>query len=316
MTQSIAEPLATEIEGQFFEDAVAGLTASRKTLNPKYFYDELGSAYFDEICALTEYYPYRSELSLLPQVATDLANLLEENISVVEFGAGSLHKIRPLLSGVKQIEEFIPVDICDEHLQQAAASLQKQYDQLAVSPVTADFCHPIKLPRSRLQRMGFFPGSTIGNFAPGDAKDFLRSARSTLGTDAKLLIGVDTKKSPAMLHSAYNDSCGITAKFNLNVLHRMNRELGSNICVENFQHYAFYDTTRGRIEMHLVSLMKQSFQLGEYTIAFEQGESIHTESSYKYNPQDFAVLAKNSGWKIENSWFAENNLFSMYLLHS
>lgn len=316
MNRSTAEPLASCSDSQFMTETVEGLTATRKTLNPKYFYDENGSSYFDEICQLQEYYPYRTELSLLAEVAQDLAASLEASVSVVEFGAGSLHKIRPLLDKVSQIEEFVPVDISDDHLQHAAASLQQQYSQVAVSPITADFCQPMNLPRSGLQRMGFFPGSTIGNFAPGQACDFLRSARSTLGANSQLLIGVDTKKSPALLHDAYNDSRGITAKFNLNILHRINRELGSNICVDNFQHYAFYDTTRGRIEMHLVSLVAQRFQLGEYVVEFEQGESIHTESSYKYNPQDFAVLAENSGWSIENSWFADDDMFSMYLLRS
>lgn len=288
--------------------------ATRKALSPKYFYDEVGSQYFDEICDLNEYYPYRTELKLLPKVAADLAKSFSESVSIVEFGAGSLHKIKPLLDTVTQIEEFVPIDISVEHLQQAADALQKEYSHISVSPVAADFCRPITLPSSRHQRMGFFPGSTIGNFTPGEATEFMRSARTTLGDNAKLLIGVDTKKSPEIIHNAYNDSLGITAKFNLNILHRINRELGCDICVENFEHYAFYDATLGRVEMHLVSLIEQSFQLGDYTITLEQGESIHTENSYKYNPQDFASLVAKSGWHTQQSWHAENGMFSMYLL--
>lgn len=316
MNQTTAEPPTTTANSHFFNETLKGLMAARKTLSPKYFYDEVGSQYFDEICDLHEYYPYHTELKLLPKVAADLADLFAQSVSIVEFGAGSLHKIKPLLDAVTQIEEFIPIDISIEHLQQAARTLQKDYNHIAVSPVAADFCRSITLPPSRHQRVGFFPGSTIGNFTPAEATEFMRCAHSTLGDNAKLLIGVDTKKSPDIIHSAYNDSRGITAKFNLNILHRINRELGSDICVDNFEHYAFYDATLGRVEMHLVSLVEQSFQLGDYTITLEQGESIHTENSYKYNPQDFASLVTKSGWHIQQSWLAENGMFSMYLLHA
>lgn len=299
---------------EFLDETLEGLLAQRKTLCPKYFYDQLGSQYFDEICRLEEYYPYRTELKLLPKVARDLAGRFQQGVSVVEFGAGSLHKIKPLLDAIAQIEEFVPIDISDEHLQQASQTLQRQYKEITVSPVTADFTQPLKLPQSRQQRLGFFPGSTIGNFTPTQARAFLRSARITLGENAQLLIGVDTKKSPDILHNAYNDSGGITAKFNLNMLHRINRELGSNIRTENFEHYAFYDLTQGRIEMHLVSLVEQQFTLANHLITLAQGESIHTESSYKYNQQDFSSLATQSGWQIEQSWLAEQGMFSMYLL--
>lgn len=316
MTQSIAEPLVQTEDTRFFDETVEGLMAPRKSLSPKYFYDERGSQYFDEICNLIEYYPYRTELGLLPEVASDVARLLKEHVSIVEFGAGSLHKIRPLLDAVTQIEEFVPIDISVEHLQYSAESLKSEYDHVTISPVVADFCQPIDLPPSRYRRLGFFPGSTIGNFTPDEAQAFMRSARTTLGKGAKLLIGVDTKKSPDIIHKAYNDRQGVTAKFNLNILHRINRELGCDICVDLFEHYAFYDATLGRVEMHLVSLVEQSFKLGHHTVCLAQGESIHTESSYKYNPQDFASLATQSGWRIQQSWLAEDGMFSMYLLHS
>lgn len=316
MNLSIAEPPARTAITDFLDETLEGLLGDRKTLCPKYFYDELGSQYFDEICRLVEYYPYRTELNLLRQVAEDLSRTLQGKVSIVEFGAGSLHKIKPLLNVVTQIAEFIPVDISDEHLQQATRALKNEYNHVAMQPVAADFCQPLTLPNGQYKRMGFFPGSTIGNFTPIQAKEFLRTARETLGNDAKLLIGVDTKKSPSILHNAYNDSRGITAKFNLNILHRINRELGANICTDNFEHYAFYDATLGRVEMHLVSLVEQRFKLGSHTIKLMQGESIHTESSYKYNPSDFAALAAASGWTIEQSWLADRDMFSMYLLQN
>ena len=315
MNLSVAER-PTQMLSPFFNETLEGLMAKRKALSPKYFYDRQGSQYFDEICHLQEYYPYRSELVLLPRVAKDLAKILSEEMTVVEFGAGSLHKIKPLLQAMPHIAEFIPIDISVAHLQQATQELQLQFERVAMTPVAADFCRPIDLPPTQHPHLGFFPGSTIGNFTPKQAKEFLRSARTTLGYEAKLLIGVDTKKSPDILHQAYNDSSGVTAKFNLNILHRINRDLGSNIKVDKFEHYAFYDATLGRVEMHLVSLVEQSFQLGQYTITLEQGESIHTENSYKYNPHDFAILAAESGWHIQQSWLAENNMFSMYLLQS
>lgn len=316
MNLSTAESPVQAESTDFFNDTLEGLLATRKALSPKYFYDELGSKYFDEICSLSEYYPYRTELNLLPKVARDLASAIQEDVSIVEFGAGSLHKIKPLLDAITQISEFVPIDICDEHLQRATQVLQKEYSRVAMSPLAADFCQPLELPKSQYQRMGFFPGSTIGNFTPSQAKEFLRCARSTLGAGAKLLVGVDTKKSPDALHRAYNDSRGVTAKFNLNILHRINRELGCTICTDNFEHYAFYDATLGRVEMHLVSLVEQKFGLGGHVIKLEQGESIHTESSYKYNPNDFAILATQSGWSIERSWFADRDMFSMYLLQN
>lgn len=316
MNPSLAESDVRAPCSDFLEATVAGLLATRKVLCPKFFYDELGSQYFDEICTLSEYYPYRTELNLLPKVARDLATILQESVSVVEFGAGSLHKIQPLLDAVTQIKEFVPIDISDEHLQQAAQTLQVQYNDLAISPVTADFTQTIELPQSQHKRMGFFPGSTIGNFTPAEAKAFLRAARTTLGRGAKLLIGVDTKKSPAILHNAYNDRNGVTARFNLNILHRINRELGANIHVEQFEHYAYYDVTLGRVEMHLVSLVEQHFEVGGHVIELAQGESIHTESSYKYNQHDFTSLATQSGWIVEQSWLAGQGMFSMHLLHS
>lgn len=301
-------------ENIFQKDVVEGLTASKKSLSPKYFYDEVGSAYFDEICHLDEYYPYRTELKLLPQVASELAERFLKPMSVVEFGAGSLVKIRPLLEAMPNICEFIPIDISGEHLLQAAKQLQRQFPTLKVNPAQADFCHPVALDMFRGERLGFFPGSTIGNFTPEEAQHFLSAALVTLGRNSHLLIGVDTKKSPEVLHQAYNDRKGITAKFNLNMLERINRELDADIDVDKFEHYAYYNPQQGRIEMHLVSSAEQTFQIGASAIELKEGETIHTESSYKYTSDEFKKLAELAGWAVDQTWMAEENKFSMYLL--
>lgn len=298
----------------FFVDVLEGLSASTKSISPKYFYDDTGSQYFDEICDLEEYYPYRTELKLLPLVAEELAERFLKPTSVVEFGAGSLVKIRPLLTAMSSVCEFIPIDISGDHLFQAAQRLKKVFPRVQVHPAQGDFCHPVALNTFRGERLGFFPGSTIGNFTPDQAGAFLDSAKTTLGQKAYMLIGVDTKKSPELLHKAYNDQKGVTAKFNLNVLERMNRELNTNVDVDAFEHYAYYNPTKGRVEMHLVSKKKQTIKLGQHAITIQSGEAIHTECSYKYTPDEFQSLATKSGWCVEQTWLAEDDMFSMHLL--
>ncbi|VUD64200.1 Histidine N-alpha-methyltransferase [Thalassocella blandensis] len=300
---------------QFYYDVLAGLNASQKHLSPKYFYDESGSHYFDQICALDEYYPYKTELTLLPEVASTLAKNLQGQFALVEFGAGSLLKVKPLLNEIDGIHRFMPIDISGEHLVSACEQLQQEYQSLEVAPTVADFTQPLALDGFHgLQPLGFFPGSTIGNFTPDEAAGFLQNVRNILGPDSYLLIGVDTKKSPRTLHRAYNDQMGITAKFNLNILHRINRHFDSRLDVADFEHYAFYNTSEGRIEMHLVSRKAHNIVLDETIIHFDEGESIHTESSYKYSPQDFQTLAAKTGWQIDQAWMAQGDMFSMYLL--
>lgn len=311
---SIDEPL--DDESRFKKDVLDGLQAPSKSISPKYFYDEAGSRYFDEICQLEEYYPYRTELKLLPKVAKDLSNKFLKPISVVEFGAGSLVKIKPLLEAMPNICEFIPIDISGEHLLSAAEKLQSSFRSVMIEPVEADFCHPVELAGFRGERLGYFPGSTIGNFSPSQAQSFLRSARETLGKQAYMLIGVDTKKTPTVLHEAYNDREGVTAKFNLNLLARINRELHADINLDQFDHYAYYNPQHGRIEMHLVSSCEQQVNIGTSTIQFKRGETIHTESSYKYTPDEFTELAASSAWQLEQTWMADENMFAMYLLRA
>lgn len=320
MTEALAEkiefaPKTEALENsEFYQDVIQGLSQAQKILSPKYFYDDLGSQYFDQICELEEYYPYKVELNLLSHVVSDVSEMLLKPVSIVEFGAGSLLKIRPLLKALISPCEFIPIDISGEHLRQASVSLQKEFPDLLIQPKEADFCKPVALPKFRGHRLGFFPGSTIGNLTPSEAKAFLVSARETLGGGAYMLIGVDTKKSPNVLHSAYNDKEGVTAKFNLNVLSRINKELDADFKPKYFDHYAFYNAVKGRVEMHLVSQKNQKINIHQAVIDFREGESIHTECSYKYTPDDFIELAGKSGWKVESTWLADKKMFSMFLL--
>ncbi len=320
MSQALAtkqeENDSYEVDQSFYEDVISGLTGTYKTLSPKYFYDEVGSRFFDEICELEEYYPYQTELKLLPRAAKDIADIFLKPVSIVEFGAGSLLKIRPLFDEIKQVREFIPIDISGEHLNQACDELRSEFPNINIQARHADFCRPVDLPVFRGQRLGFFPGSTIGNFTPDQASDFLLSARKTLGKDAFMLVGVDTKKTPELLHNAYNDTQGVTAKFNKNILDRINREMNADIETKNFDHYAFYNTAKGRIEMHLVSKKKQSIDILGKQIEFKTGESIHTECSYKYAPEDFTALVSTSGWNVDQVWLADKDMFSMFLLRA
>ncbi len=305
----------TAVKDQFYDDVISGLSGEVKTLHPKYFYDKRGSEYFDQICDLEEYYPYKTELSLLPKVAKELSHLLNDSYALIEFGAGSLLKVKPLLDHVKGIKKFVPIDISGEHLLDASAELAEEFKSLEISPVEGDFSQPIALPKTpNLKNIGFFPGSTIGNFTPEEAKQFLSNVRVTLGDNNYLVIGVDTKKSPTKLHRAYNDRHGVTAQFNLNILTRINRHFATDFDSKKFEHYAYYNTLKGCIEMHLVCLKPHSVYLDDVRIDFQKGESIHTESSYKYSPQDFQSLAQNSGWHVERAWMAEDDMFSMYLL--
>ncbi len=299
----------------FYEHIVSSLTQDDKKLHPKYFYDKQGSEYFDQICALEEYYPYKTELTLLPKVAESLSHILTDNYSLIEFGAGSLLKVKPLLDKIVGIQQFIPIDISGEHLRDACLELNTEFPSLDVHAIEADFTQSVKIQHhSHLQRLGFFPGSTIGNLTPQEADVFLRNARKTLGPDSFLLIGVDTKKSPSRLHRAYNDRSGVTAAFNLNILHRVNRHFDSSIDVDKFEHYAFYNAGKGCVEMHLVCLETHFAYLDGIKIEFKEGETIHTESSYKYAPSEFQTMAFQAGWATQKLWLAENNMFSIFLL--
>lgn len=316
MLEALTRPAPTPVVNHTFLDAVfEGLSQPQKTLPPKYFYDTRGSHYFDQICELEEYYLYRSELKLLPQAAAELKNYVEGETAVIEFGGGALKKIQPLLNALPSVCAYLPIDIAGEYLAMSCKALRAQFPQLRIHPVEADFCQSVELPDLEADsRLGFFPGSTIGNFTPLEVKRFLTTAGQTLGEDSWFLVGVDTKKSPGILHRAYNDSHQVTAEFNRNVLRRINEELLGDFDLEQFEHYAFYNASEGCIEMHLVSVANQEVNIAGQKFYFETGESIHTESSYKYNPEEFRALAMSAGWRTEKTWLGKNGIFSIHLL--
>jgi dimethylhistidine N-methyltransferase len=300
----------------FRSQVVHGLSQKRKTLPCKFFYDQRGSQLFDRICELPEYYLTRTELQVLESHAREMADALGPNCRVVEYGSGSSLKTRLLLDALHEPAVYIPLDISREHLLDAASRLSASYPQLKVHPVCADYTRPFSLPDSTTARRTavYFPGSTIGNFDPHDARSFLRSAARLCGLDGALLIGVDLKKDPALLHAAYNDTANVTADFNLNLLHRINRELDGDFVTDRFAHYAFYNPRLGRIEMHLVSRDTQTARADNANFHFRQGETIFTESSYKYTLEEFRSLAHAGGWTVQKVWTDPSSLFSVQYL--
>lgn len=303
-------------ESPFGRDLLACLESRPRSISPKYFYDDAGSALFERICTLPEYYVTRTECAIFERYSAQMAALIGPDAQIVEFGAGSLLKARLLLGALERPRHFVPIDISGAHLLASAEALRGYMPGLEVTPVVADFTSPelCTLPESRSgRRCGFFPGSTIGNFNPGQASEFLSSAARLL-RGGGLLIGVDLVKDPQLLHAAYNDSEGVTAAFNRNLLVRANRELGADFRVDRFHHYAFYDPVRQRIEMHLLSAGHQSVSLGEREFEFSDGESLHTESSYKYTLDAFRVLARGCGFDPRACWCDERGLFSVHWL--
>jgi dimethylhistidine N-methyltransferase len=275
----------TTATSEFANDVVAGLTATPKRLSPKYFYDNTGSALFEEITELPEYYPTRTEVGILNERGGDIAALIPPGAALVEFGSGSSAKTRIVLSAAKSVGAYVPVEISEQFLHQQMAALRREYPKLAVRPVAADFTKPFELPDAAqiMPKVGFFPGSTIGNFEPHEAAAFLRNAGRILGCGATFIVGVDLVKDTQVLQKAYNDSQGVTAKFNLNLLTRINRELGAKFNLACFEHHAFFNRERSRIEMHLASLKRQRIRVCGECFDFRAGETIHTESSYKYS---------------------------------
>jgi L-histidine Nalpha-methyltransferase len=300
----------------FREDLVAGLTARPKRIAPKYFYDEIGSKLFEKITELPEYYPTRTEFGILADNVEALAALVWPNAALVEFGSGSSAKVRLILRELDNLAAYVPVDISADFLSQACGSLNEEFPHLRVLPVAADFTRRFALPAEVRGRplIGFFPGSTICNFEPPDAQDFLRNAAAILGPGSVLIVGVDLPKDRAVLNAAYNDAQGVTAAFNLNVLARANRELGTDFDLSAFEHRAFFNVHLSRIEMHLVSARDQKVQIGRTSIAFAAGETIHTENSYKYSPDRFIALAREAGWSSAGVLTDKDRLFSVHTL--
>ncbi len=298
-------------------EALAGLRRPQKELPTKYLYDERGAGLFDRICKLEDYYITRTEASIMEASIGEIAKCLGRLVALVEYGSGNCKKVRHLLDHLDDPVAYIPIDISREQLLHVAEQLASDYPDLEVQPVCADYLSVLDLPASKRparRRCVYFPGSTIGNFEPAAAQFFFKHIRGVCGRTGALLIGVDLQKDPAVLHRAYNDREGITAAFNLNVLERMNRELGCDFQPARFYHYAFYNPGQGRIEMHLISRHAQTVRVGDEAIPIAAGESIWTESSYKYTLDGFARLAAAGGFKTEGVWLDDQQWFSVQYL--
>ena len=299
----------------FLWDVWAGLSRTQKELSSKYFYDEIGAELFEEICCLPEYYLTRTECGLLGDLGSQLATLLEPETALVEFGSGASLKTRILLNHMPQIRDYVPIDIAATSLERTSRMLGSQYPDLRIRPLAGDFMQPLTLPEDLRSRplLGFFPGSTIGNLADEDAQTFLSRARSLLGERGRLLIGLDLVKDRETLLAAYNDKAGITTAFNLNLLVRMNRELGADFDVRTFTHHSLWNEAERRIEAHLVSKVDQTVTVSGRQFHFRAGESIHTENSRKYIVENFAARAANVGWRLEKSWVSASPEFAVLL---
>ncbi|MGI4787480.1 MAG: L-histidine N(alpha)-methyltransferase [Janthinobacterium lividum] len=314
-TKPLARPMTAD--PIFLKEALSGLTQSQKTLPCKYFYDQRGSQLFDQICELPEYYPTRTEAGIMQNNIHEMASLFGPDCLLIEYGSGSSTKTRILLDHLPHLAGYVPMDISREHLYQTADSLADAYPTLDILPLCADYTTSFELPKAnRLvqSRVVYFPGSTIGNFHRPDAAVFLRHIAEICGPGGGLLIGVDLRKSSCVLEPAYNDAQGVTADFNLNLLRRLNVELGADFDLEGFAHYAFYNEMVGRIEMHLLSLNAQTVHLGGEAIRFEEDETIWTECSYKYSLPEFAALAGSAGFQVRQVWTDPEQKFSVQYL--
>ncbi len=304
-----------------FRDAVlAGLTRRAKSIPCRFLYDERGSALFEEICELPEYYLTRTEMAILGEYAPEMAARAGRHAQLIEFGSGASRKVRLLLAALEAPSAYVAIDISREPLRRAADDVAAEFPQVPVVAVCADYLEPLRLPplpeRGEGRRVGFFPGSTIGNFAPEDAVAFLAGCRRVVGRDGALLIGVDLKKDKAVLDAAYNDRAGVTAAFNLNLLERVNRELDADFDLDRFEHVAFYNETAGRIEIYIRSRADQIVTVAGRAIRFAAGEHIHTEDSCKYTIAEFQRLAARGGFRPGHCWTDRRRLFSVHLLES
>lgn len=309
--------LSVPEENDFLACVRAGLRQQPKSIPPKFFYDVHGSYLFDLICTTPEYYPTRTETRILECYGEEMAELIGTSIVLIELGSGSAIKTPLLLQHLDDDAVYVPVDICEPNLRQSSRRLQTMFPSMRVHPLCMDYTliSPDVLERHLGRRQViYFPGSTIGNYTPEGAVKLLRHAAGLLDSNGALLIGVDCKKSPELLNAAYNDADGYTAAFNLNLLTRMQRELGAELDAEKFFHYAYYNAMLGRIEMHLVSRCNQIIRLGNEAFRFEEGETIHTENSYKYTAHEFQQLALEAGWHLKATWSDHACLFNVHYL--
>ncbi len=311
-------PAATPAPGgeSLRRDILAGLSQPQKTLPCSYFYDARGSDLFETITEQPEYYPTRVETSILAECAAEIAARTPPASILVELGSGSSRKTELLLAALPSLAAYAPIDVSESALDEACTRLAARFPDLRLLPTIGDFTDVPALPATlaKRPRLGFFPGSTIGNFSPAEARDLLLSLAGTLGAGARLVVGVDLVKDRGRLVAAYNDAAGITAEFNLNLLVRLNRELGATFDVGKFAHSAIYNDALQRIEMYLVSLDDQSMDITNHRIRFAKGERIHTENSYKYTVAQFQALAMRAGWQVNQVWTDAENLFSLHEL--
>jgi dimethylhistidine N-methyltransferase len=308
---SAVPPAASDL----LSDVIAGLSSNPRTLPCKYFYDERGAALFQKICETPEYYVTRSEIDILDRNRGEIASQLGPNIELIGLGTGAGTKTRILIEALENPAVYIPVDISEKQLRESTALFRKIFPALEILPACADYLQPVVLPsprRKATRNVVYFPGSTIGNFEPGEAVEFLRRIANVCRGGGGLLIGVDLKKDRQVLEAAYNDRAGVTAQFNLNLLRRLNRELGADFDLDQWRHRAIYNFNAGRIEMHLISEVDQFVHVDEHKFHFRRGEKIITEFSYKYAPEEFAALAGKAGFEFVRMWTDDSRLFGVF----
>ena len=309
------QPVSAPESLDFLADVIAGLSAKPRTLPCKYFYDDRGAALFQKICELPEYYVTRTEIDILDRNRAEIASYLGPNIQLIGLGTGAGTKTRILIEALQTPAAYIPVDISEKQLRESTALFQKIFPELEILPVCADYLQPVILPSPQhkaARKIVYFPGSTIGNFGPDQAVEFLRRIANICRKDGGLLIGADLKKDRGVIEAAYNDRSSITAQFNLNLLERVNRELGADFDLDCWHHRAVYNSDAGRIEMYLISDIDQFVHVAEEKFHFRRGEKIITEYSYKYAPEEFAALARKAGFQFAYMWSDDARLFGVF----
>lgn len=303
----------------FLDETLEGLSRAQKQIPAKFFYDAHGCELFDAICELPEYYLTRVETEMMRECASEMAQCLQPARLLIEYGSGDSRKTRLLLDHLRP-PTYMPIDIASEQLRASARALAKAYPKMQVLAICADYSQAVQLPVREAKGIGriaiYFPGSTIGNFTMEETVAFLQQSRELAGARGAMLVGVDLKKSRKILHAAYNDAQGVTAKFNLNMLTRINRELGADFNVNNFRHLAFYNEQAGRIEMYLESRIAHQVKIGDRRFVFRAGETIHTENSYKYSAEEFQGLVKKAGFAPQRMWTDAQKFFAVHYLHA
>jgi len=314
MAKNTAQQIVPDDE---LDALIDGLRQPEKMISPKYFYDERGSQLFDEITRLPEYYPTETELGIMRDNIEEIVSLVGKQASLIEFGSGSSLKTRVLLEHLDELAAYVPVDISEDHLLESARQIREEFPDLDVLPVIADFTHAFQLPTPKVmpvRNIVYFPGSTIGNFTNDAAQELLQVMYEEAGAGGALLIGVDLQKDPAIIERAYNDSAGVTAEFNRNMLRHLNRAFGADFDLDAFAHSAEYNEGEGRIEIRLISQQDQEFSLGHESFSIARDEAILTEYSHKYTLEGFAAMGEAAGFRVEQVWMDAGRLFSVQYL--